>query len=67
MVARYYASFFVDSGTGRVSFEYDGIVEMAGVEPPVRPDDGAILARLVADNLAVPPSDVHVVEWQRLH
>jgi hypothetical protein len=65
MTARYYASFFVDNGTGRVCFEYDGVVEVAGEEPVA--DAGDDLARLVALNLEVPPSDVHVVEWQRLH
>ena len=67
MTARYYASFFVHSGSGRVSFEYDGIVEMLGGEPEQTTGDSEDLARLVARNLAVPPADVHVLEWQRLH
>jgi len=67
MTARYYASFFVHTDSGRVSFEYDGIVEVAGDEPA--PDQGGDndLARLVARNLEVSTADVRVLEWQRLH
>jgi hypothetical protein len=67
MTARYYASFFVHTDSGRVSFEYDGIVEMAGDEPAADRDGNEDLARLVARNLEVSAADVHVLEWQRLH
>lgn len=67
MTTRYYASFFVHSGAGRISFEYDGVVEVAGAEPSVEETRGDDLARLVASNLEVSTSDVHVVEWHRLH
>ena len=67
MTARYYASFFVHTDSGRVSFEYDGVVEMAGDEPAPDRDGNEDLARLVARNLEVSAAEVHVLEWQRLH
>lgn len=67
MAARYYASFFVHSGSGRVSFEYDGVVEVSGAEPRAIPEREDDLARLVARTLEVPATEVRVLEWQRLH
>lgn len=67
MTARYYASFFVHTGSGHVCFEYDGIVEMAGEEPAPDRDGNDDLARLVARNLEVSTAEVRVLEWQRLH
>ncbi len=67
MTARYYASFFVHTDSGHVSFEYDGIVEVAGEEPGSDKDGNDDLARLVARSLEVSKSEVRVLEWQRLH
>ncbi|MEJ2514862.1 MAG: hypothetical protein P8080_06905 [Gammaproteobacteria bacterium] len=67
MTARYYASFFVHGGGGRVAFEYDGVVEVPDERLPAEPGAGEELAQLVASSLEVAAADVHVLEWQRLH
>ena len=67
MTARYYASFFVHTNSEHVSFEYDGIVEVAGEEPAADREGNDDLARLVARSLDVPTAEVRVLEWQRLH
>jgi hypothetical protein len=68
MNGNYYASFFVYSDSGTIGFQYDGPVALnEQVFSSTMARGAPLLARLVAQTLEVPESQVHVLEWEPLH